>query len=185
MNTFLKVLVCLIILLSCNKSTKIEYPSTEQIVITDNYFETKIEDPYRWIEDDQSDKVQKWIKEQNQLTHSYLDQIPYRESLKNRLEEIWNYEKMGTPFKEGDYIYFYKNNGLQNQSVLYRKKGDEKEEVFINPNNFSEDGTISLRGLSFTKDGSLLAYSISEGGSDWRKVIIMEANSRRKEEEIS
>jgi len=172
------LLVFIIILISCDTSQRIEYPITEEIIVTDTYFDTEIQDPYRWMEDDKDKKVKNWIERQNQLTFSYLEQIPYRESLRNRLEELWNYEKIGTPFKEGDYTYFYKNDGLQNQSVLYRKKEDDKEEVFINPNNFSKDGTISLRGLSFTKDGSLLAYSISEGGSDWRKVIIIETNTK-------
>lgn len=166
------------VLFSCNNSEQIQYPITEKIVVIDNYFGTDIEDPYRWMEDDKNKKVKDWIEKQNQLTYSYLDQIPYRESLQIRLEELWNYEKIGTPFKEGSYTYFYKNNGLQNQSVLYRKKENKKEEIFINPNNFSKDGTISLRGLSFTEDGSLLAYSISEGGSDWRKIIIINTSTK-------
>ncbi|MEE2931686.1 MAG: prolyl oligopeptidase family serine peptidase [Bacteroidota bacterium] len=177
MRFYFKLLVLITILCSC-KDTKLEYPITEKIVVIDNYFGTDIEDPYRWMEDDKNKKVKDWIEKQNQLTYSYLDQIPYRESLQIRLEELWNYEKIGTPFKEGSYTYFYKNNGLQNQSVLYRKKENKKEEIFINPNNFSKDGTISLRGLSFTEDGSLLAYSISEGGSDWRKIIIINTSTK-------
>ena len=115
-------LVFIIILISCDTSQRIEYPITEEIIVTDTYFDTEIQDPYRWMEDDKDKKVKNWIERQNQLTFSYLEQIPYRESLRNRLEELWNYEKIGTPFKEGDYTYFYKNDGLQNQSVLYRKK---------------------------------------------------------------
>ena len=169
----------LLLLISCNSHQQIDYPITDKIVVMDTYFETQIEDPYRWLEDDKDEKVKQWIESQNQLTFSYLDEIPYREALRNRLEKLWNYEKIGTPFKEGNYTYFYKNDGLQNQSVLYRKKGDDNEEVFINPNTFSEDGTVSLGGMSFTKDGSLLAYSISEGGSDWRKVIVIENETKK------
>ncbi|MBT3571603.1 MAG: S9 family peptidase [Flavobacteriales bacterium] len=166
------------ILLFFHSSGQVEYPITEKIIVTDAYFDIKVEDPYRWLENDTSPQVKEWISKQNELTFSYLEQIPQRKILKNRLEELWNYEKIGTPFNEGNYTYFYKNNGLQNQYVLYRKKGEEQEEVFINPNQFSEDGTISLAGISFSEDGSLLAYSISEGGSDWRKVIVIETERK-------
>ena len=166
------------LLFACNTNNKVQYPETEKIVVTDTYFDVEVNDPYRWLEDDMAPEVKDWVTAQNKVTFSYLEQIPQRESLKNRLEELWNYEKIGTPFNEGDYTYFYKNNGLQNQYVLYRKKGEEPEEVFIDPNQFSEDGTISLAGISFTEDGSLLAYSISEGGSDWRKVIVIETENK-------
>ena len=159
-------------------SGQIEYPITAKIIVTDAYFDIKVEDPYRWLEDDTSPQVKEWITKQNELTLSYLDKIPQRKILKNRFEELWNYEKIGTPFNEGNYTYFYKNDGLQNQYVLYRKKGREEEEVFIDPNQFSENGTISLSGISFSEDGSLLAYSISEGGSDWRKVIVIETERK-------
>jgi len=167
-----------LILFFFNSSGQIEYPITAKIIVTDDYFDIKVEDPYRWLEDDTSPQVKEWITKQNELTFSYLDKIPQRKILKNRLEELWNYEKIGTPFNEGDYTYFYKNDGLQNQYVLYRKKGEEQEEVFIDPNQFSENGTISLAGISFSEDGSLLAYSISEGGSDWRKVIVIETERK-------
>ena len=157
---------------------QIVYPITEKKNVTDIYFSTEVEDPYRWLEDDTSYELKEWIKAQNKLTFSYLDQIPQRNMLKNRLEELWDYEKIGTPFNEGKYTYFYKNNGLQNQYVLYRKQDDKKEEVFIDPNEFSSDGTVSLAGTSFSEDGSLIAYSISEGGSDWRKVIVMDTESK-------
>ena len=157
---------------------QIVYPITEKKNVTDIYFSTEVEDPYRWLEDDTSYELKEWIKAQNKLTFSYLDQIPQRNMLKNRLEELWDYEKIGTPFNEGKYTYFYKNNGLQNQYVLYRKQDDKKEEVFIDPNEFSSDGTVSLAATSFSEDGSLIAYSISEGGSDWRKVIVMDTESK-------
>lgn len=155
----------------------LDYPQTNKVDTVDTYFDTAVPDPYRWLEDDRSAETEAWVGKQNDLTFSFLEKIPYREALKNRLEQLWDYEKLGTPFIEGDYTYFYKNAGLQNQSVVYRKKGDGPEEVFLDPNTFSEDGTTSLAGLSFSKDGSLAAYSISEGGSDWRKIIVMNAGN--------
>ncbi|KAB7528571.1 prolyl oligopeptidase family serine peptidase [Flagellimonas olearia] len=156
----------------------VNYPTTQKVDTVDTYFGTEVKDPYRWLEDDRSPETEAWVKQQNASTFGYLDKIPFREDLKNRLEKLWNYEKVGSPFKEGVYTYFYKNNGLQNQYVVYRKKGDGPEEVFLDPNTFSEDGTTSLMGLSFTKDGSKAAYLISEGGSDWRKGIVIDAESR-------
>ena len=155
-----------------------KYPKTKKVDTVTNYFGKKVKDPYRWLEDDMSEETASWVKDQNEVTFNYLANIPYRDELKNRLEKLWNYEKIGAPFKEGDFTYFYKNNGLQNQSVLYRFKNQEEPEVFLDPNTFSEDGTTSLEGLSFSKDGSLVAYAISEGGSDWRKIIIMDAVSK-------
>ncbi|MFS4468978.1 prolyl oligopeptidase family serine peptidase [Maribacter sp. 2210JD10-5] len=164
--------------IACKTETKrepiaVNYPTTAKVDTVDTYFGTEVKDPYRWLEDDMSPETEAWVKEQNKTTFGYLENIPFRENLKNRLEELWNYEKLGSPFKEGDYTYFYKNDGLQNQYVVYRKKGDGEAEVFLDPNTFSEDGTTSLAGLNFTKDGSLATYMISEGGSDWRKAIIM------------
>jgi prolyl oligopeptidase len=119
------------------------------------------------------------VKEQNRLTYDYLSKIPYRDALKSRLEKLWNYEKISAPFKEGNFTYYYKNNGLQNQSVLYRKDAKGEESVFLDPNTFSKDGTSSLGGINFSEDGSKVAYSISEGGSDWRKVIVMDAVTKK------
>ncbi len=152
-----------------------ELPETRKDTnVSDEYFGTKVEDPYRWLEDDRSEETEEWVKRQNEVTFGFLEQIPYRDELKDRLTELWNYEKFGSPFEYGDYTYFYKNDGLQNQYVVYRQKGEDGEpEVFLDPNKFSKDGTTSLAGLSFTKDGSMAAYQISEGGSDWRKVIIL------------
>ncbi|MCD8407057.1 prolyl oligopeptidase family serine peptidase [Tenacibaculum dicentrarchi] len=161
------------------KNTTLNYPKTAKKPIVDDYFGTKITDNYRWLEDDKSTETENWVKAENDVTFNYLSKIPYREQLKDRLSELWNYEKLGTPFKEGDYTYFYKNDGLQNQSVLYRKDAQGNEEVFLNPNTFSKDGTTSLGSVSFTKDGSIVAYSISEGGSDWRKIIVL--NTQTKE----
>ncbi len=155
--------------------TKLIYPETEERSDADTIFDKIIADPYRWLEDDMSDETAEWVKAQNKVTFDYLKDIPYREQLKERLSEIWNYEKVSAPTKKGDFVYYYKNDGLQNQYVVYRKDSAGNEEVFLDPNTFSEDGTTSLGDLSFTEDGTLAAYAISEGGSDWRKVIVMDA----------
>ncbi len=157
----------------------VSYPETQKIPVVDTYFEQEVVDNYRWLEDDRSAETEDWVKRQNETTFAHLNTISYKEELKSRLEKLWNYEKISQPFKEGNYTYFYKNDGLQNQSVLYRKKGESEEaEVFLDPNTFAEDGTVSLAGASFTEDGSLLAYSISEGGSDWRKIIVLDAETK-------
>ena len=172
------------ILVSCEAETKknkitVTYPTTAKVDSIDTYFGTDVKDPYRWLEDDRSKETEAWVKEQNKVTFGYLEKIPFRKAIKQRLEKLWNYEKLGSPFKEGDYTYFYKNDGLQNQYVVYRTKGEGETEIFLDPNTFSEDGTTSLAGLSFTKDGSLAAYLISEGGSDWRKAIVIETETKK------
>lgn len=156
------------------------YPDTKKVSQTDNYFGTMVQDPYRWLENDMADDTKQWVADQNKVTNEYLSKIPFRDAIKKRLTELWNYEKYSAPFKEGEYTYFYKNNGLQNQSVLYRQKGNGEPEVFLDPNKFSADGTSSLQGINFTKDGSLAAYQVSEGGSDWRKVIVIDTKTGRK-----
>ena len=158
---------------------KIQYPESKKGETVDVYFDTKVNDPYRWLEDDKSAETGAWVKAENEVTYGYLDKIPFREELKKRMEKLWNYEKISAPFVEGKFTYYSKNNGLQNQSVIYRKGKDGKEEVFLDPNTFSKDGTTSLGGLNFSKDGNKAAYAISEGGSDWRKVIIIDALSKK------
>ena len=160
------------------QNEKMNYPETRKGDVVDDYFGTKVSDPYRWLEDDRSPETEAWVVEQNKVTRGYLDQIPFRNEIKERLTTLWNYEKYTAPTKHGDFNYYYKNDGLQNQYVLYRQKGDQDPEVFLDPNRFSMDGTTSLSSVSFSKDGSLVAYSISEGGSDWRKIIIMNAISK-------
>jgi prolyl oligopeptidase len=157
----------------------VHYPETKKGETVDQYFDSKVADPYRWLEDDRSAETAAWVKAENEVTYGYLNQIPFRDALKNRMEKLWNYEKIGAPSKEGNFTYYSKNNGLQNQSVMYRKDASGKEEVFLDPNTFSKDGTTSLGGIDFSKDGSKVAYAISEGGSDWRKVIIMDALSKK------
>tara|TARA_B110000046_G_C13020439_1_gene410861 strand:- start:1837 stop:3972 length:2136 start_codon:yes stop_codon:yes gene_type:complete len=174
---------------SCKEEIKqinieVNYPETIKKPIVENLFGTKVIDNYRWLEDDRSKETEAWVKEENEVTFNYLNKIPYREELKSRLTELWNYEKLGTPFIEGDHTYFSKNNGLQNQNVIYRKKGDTDEpEVFLDPNTFSENATTSLDAIRFSKDGKTAAYSISEGGSDWRKIIIIDTESKTIKED--
>lgn len=156
------------------------YPDTRKGDQVDEYFGTKVSDPYRWLEDDRSEETKVWVKRENEVTQSYLERIPFRDKINNRLTELWNYEKFSAPFKEGEYTYYYKNDGLQNQYVLYRQKEGDASEVFLDPNTFSKDGTTSLAGLEFSKDGSLCAFQISEGGSDWRKVIILDVATKKQ-----
>ena len=160
------------------------YPETRKKPVVDSFFGTDVVDNYRWLEDDKSQETKAWVKAENEVTFNYLNQITYRDQLKERLSELWNYEKIGIPFTEGNYTYFSKNDGLQNQAVIYRKKGTSEPEVFLDPNTFSEDGTTSLGALSFSEDGKTLAYSISEGGSDWRKIIIIDTESKTIKEDV-
>jgi len=191
-----------LLLASCDqkpKETVLVYPETQKTDQIDEYFGTMVNDPYRWLEDDESAETKAWVVAQNEVSFGYLDKIPFRDAIKTRLEGLWNYEKYSAPFVEGAYTrleglwnyekysapfvegaytYFYKNDGLQNQYVLYRQKTGGEPEVFLDPNSFSADGTTSLAGINFTKDGSLCAYQISEGGSDWRKVIVLNTETK-------
>lgn len=181
-RTILPILAT-IFLIPCQSNAQketitVNYPKTKKVDSVDTYFDTEVNDPYRWLEDDRSAETEAWVKAENKTTFEYLEKIPFRKALKDRLEKLWNYEKLGSPFNEGDYTYFYKNDGLQDQYVVYRQKGDGDAEVFLDPNTFSEDGTTSLAGLNFTKDGSLAGYLISEGGSDWRKAIVINTETK-------
>ena len=183
-----KLIICVITLatiMACKNEEKpkknmaLTYPETKRIDSTRTYFGTEVKDDFGWLEDDRSPDTEAWVIAQNKVTYNYLDQIPYREALKERLEKLWNYEKIGAPFKKGNNYYYYKNDGLQNHYVVY-KKGEDKDDVFLDPNTFSKDGTTSLSGISFTEDGTLAAYSISEGGSDWRKVIVIDTETKQQ-----
>ncbi|GEO02796.1 prolyl endopeptidase [Adhaeribacter aerolatus] len=163
-----------------NKAT-IAYPETEKVTHIDNYHGTEIPDPYRWLENDTSEAVANWVQAQNKVTFNYLGQIPFRDKIKERLTKIWNYPKYGTPFKRGENYYFYKNDGLQNQSILYVQKGlNGTPEVFIDPNKFSTDGTTSLTTVSFSKDNKYVAYGTSGGGSDWNEFYVLDATTKEK-----
>lgn len=168
-------------LCGCNPtSQKIQYPVAEKQEVTDDYFGTKVADPYRWLEDDTTQMVANWVEAQNKVTQGYLDKIPFREQLKQRLTELTDYEKIGTPFKKHGKYYFYKNDGLQNQSVLYVKETlDGEASVLLDPNQLSDDGTVALSGISFSNDGKYLAYTISRSGSDWREIFVMDLATKQ------
>jgi len=187
MRSYLFLLTGFLVFAACTqpdtvlKTVEVKYPDTKKdTTVTDDYFGTKVADPYRWLEDDRSAETAAWVKAENAVTQDYLAQIPFREAIKKRYETIYNYEKYSAPFKQGDFIYYYKNTGLQNQDVLYREpvKGGETE-VFLDPNSFSKDGTTSLAGMGFSKDGSMVAFNLSEGGSDWQKLAVMNAVTKQ------
>ncbi|MCF6402731.1 prolyl oligopeptidase family serine peptidase [Chitinophaga filiformis] len=162
------------------QQTGIIYPQTNKTDVTDNYHGTIVADPYRWLEDDNSPETKAWVKAENAVTSAYLDKIPFRGAVKKRLEELWNYPKMGTPFKRGEYYYLFKNDGLQNQAVLYRQRSlTGTPEVFIDPNKFSEAGTVALGSLSFSKDAKYVAYQIAKAGSDWQQAFVMDVESKQ------
>jgi prolyl oligopeptidase len=151
------------------------YPVTKKVNKIDEYFGTKIIDHYRWLEDDNAEDVKAWVEEQNEVTFAYLDNIPFREKIKERLSELYNYPKYSSPFRAGEYYFFYKNDGLQNQYVIYIQKGlDGEPEVFIDPNELSEDGTVRIHLVGFSNDDRHVAFSRSEAGSDWREIHVME-----------
>lgn len=151
--------------------SKFNYPLTEKQAVEDDYFGTRVEDPYRWLEDDRSAKTGEWVKSENQVTSQYLSGIASRDKIKARLTELWNYNKQSAPFKKGNFYFCFRNNGLQNQNVLYIKKDLKDDgEVLLDPNKLSGDGTVSLSGLSISKNGKTLAYGISKAGSDWVEI---------------
>lgn len=179
-------------LFSCEQETPkmpqidLAYPDVfRDSTVVDDYHGTEISDPYRWLEDDNSEETKSWVNAQNEVTSGYLDQIPFRQKVIDRLTKLWDYEKYSSPFKESGVYYYFKNDGLQNQSVLYRIGENGNDEVVLDPNKFSEDGTSSLAGLGFSKDGKYLAYFISEGGSDWRKAKVLDlASGDHTEDEL-
>nr|WP_320036501.1 prolyl oligopeptidase family serine peptidase [uncultured Bacteroides sp.] len=162
------------------QKSKLTYPITKKDNTVDTYFGVKVADPYRWLENDTTKETAGWVKAQNKVTSSYLEKIPFRNKLKERLTNLTNYEKIGAPFKKNGKYYFYKNDGLQNQSVLYVQNTlDSEPEIFLDPNKLSEDGTVALTGISFSKDGKYFAYTISRSGSDWREVYVMDIATRK------
>ncbi len=169
------------LLISCGeKKIKVNYPKTAKVDTVDNYFGKEVPDPYRWLEDDNSEETKKWVSAQTKVTEDYLSQIPYRKKIEKRLTELWNYEKYSAPRKVADYYVFSKNDGLQEHSVIYIQKGlDAKPEVLLDPNKLSEDGSVSLAGLSFSNDGKYASYSISRGGSDWREIYVMNVKTKK------
>jgi prolyl oligopeptidase len=193
MQKIILTAVSILLLYACNnnsdkatltnfKTIEVKYPETKKdSTVKDTYFGTEIADPYRWLENDTSAKTAAWVKAENEVTENYLGQIPFRDAIKARYEKLYNYEKYSAPFRQGKHMYYYKNSGLQNQSVLYREAdGTTVPEEFLDPNAFSKDGTTSLAGINFSKDGSMAAYNISEGGSDWQKLVVMDAVNKKQ-----
>lgn len=160
---------------------KLQYPITKKVDQTDTYFGIKVADPYRWLEDDNSPETIKWVEAQNKATFDYLGKIPYRDKIKERLATLLNYPKYGSPFRRGENYFFFKNDGLQNQSVLYVQKGLEgSPELFLDPNKLSADGTSRLISFSLSRDGKYAAYTVSTGGSDWEDCYVMDVASKSK-----
>ncbi|MBI3189484.1 MAG: S9 family peptidase, partial [Ignavibacteriales bacterium] len=181
MKTMVRLLIIIGVLSSTLVAQSLQYPQTKKVEQVDSYFGTQVADPYRWLEYDTAKEVGEWVKAQNEVTFSYLEHIPFRQQVKERMTKLWDYPKYSTPFREGTNYFFFKNDGLQNQSVLYIQKGlDGTPEVFLDPNKFSGDGTSSLGGMAFSKDGKYCAYGISKSGSDWRDIFVMEVESKRK-----
>src|SRR5687768_7209364 len=163
-------------------STRVVYPETKKVEVVDEYFGTKVADPYRWLEDEKTPEVAAWVEAQNKLTFAYLDQIPYRSKIKERLTGLFNYPKYSAPSRRGEYFFYTKNDGLQNQSVWYRQKGlDGTPEVLLDPNKLSADGTTRLGQFSLSKDGKFLGYGVSQGGSDWTDVYVMDVDTKAKQ----
>src|SRR5699024_9617406 len=164
-----------------SSTADITYPETKKVDTVDTYFGTKVPDPYRWLEDDNAEDTKAWVKAQNKVTNSYLSEIPFRSGIKAKVEDLIDYEKISAPQKHGDYHYYYKNSGLQDQSVFYRTNDLESDtaEVFLDPNSFSDDGTVSMAGTFFSDDGSLMTYLVSDGGSDWRKAITLDTETQK------
>jgi len=172
------LLLMSVLFIACQNNNKMIYPKTKKVDTIDVYFNTEVADPYRWLEDDTSDETAEWVKAQNKVTQSYLNQIPQRKRLKERLTQLMNYEKIGTPFKKGERYFFYRNDGLQNQSVLYVQNSlDDEPKVFLDPNKLSDDGTIALANISFSKDAKYVAYTVSQSGSDWRNIYVMDSQT--------
>ncbi len=193
MQRILTIAACIFLLNACNNKKKqpglteyknitLKYPQTKKdSTVKDTYFGTVVPDPYRWLENDTSSETAAWVKAENEVTQNYLSQIPFRDAIKKRYEKLYNFEKYSAPFRQGKYMYYYKNSGLQNQNVLYREAdGSTTPEEFLDPNTFSKDGTTSLAGINFSKDGSMAAYNISEGGSDWQKIVVMDAVTKKQ-----
>lgn len=156
-------------------SAQIQYPTTPKDQTTDNYFGTTVADPYRWLEDDMSQQTAQWVAAENQVTQDYLKRIPFRDKLLKRLKQVSNYGKVYTPFEQHGRWYVYRNNGLQNQAVLYTMDSPQGEQrVFLDPNKLSTDGTVALKGISFSHDGRYMAYVISRSGSDWEEIYVMD-----------
>ena len=180
-----KIFLLLIIITffgSCNLyKNKIEYPKTKKVDVKDNYFGTIVNDQYRWLENDTSQAVKEWVIEENKITFDYLNKIPFRNKIKERYSQLFNYPKYSAPFKGGKNYFFFKNEGLQNQSVLYIQKGlDGTPQLFLDPNKLKSDGTVALTNYAISKDGKYFAYCTASGCSDWKEYYVMNVSSKKK-----
>ena len=175
-----KLVSFLLLLLPFLLGAQLQYPETKKIHELHDYNGIKVEDPYAWLEDDNSEETKAWVQAQNKVTFEYLASIPIREKIKKRLEELWNYPRYSSPFKKQQYYYFFKNDGLQNQSVMYRQLGiTGKPQVFLDPNKLNKEGIAALGGTSFSKNGKYFAYSVAVAGSDWQEVFVMETATKK------
>src|SRR5262245_43300791 len=163
-----------------------KYPTTRRVDQTDDYHGTKVADPYRWLEEDvrKSKDVEKWVADQNRVTFSFLKSVPERKAIHKRVKELWNYERYSAPFKAGGRYFIFRNDGLQNQSVLYTMETlDAKPKVLLDPNKLSRDGTVALAGLEVSPDGKMLAFGLAESGSDWNTWKVMDIETRKVRED--
>lgn len=195
MKNILLPALALMMLYSCsevknektNPIMELSYPKTVKVDTVDTYFGTEVKDEYRWLEDDNAEDTKAWVKAQNEVTDKFLESIPYRDAIRDRYEELFNFPKLSSPFKAGEYYFFRKNDGLQNQSVIYIKKGlDGEPEVFLDPNAINKKGTTAINIVGISKDDKYVAYTRSEGGSDWSKIYIIEiATKKQLDDEIN
>ena len=170
------VILLIALMSGCEEKKRLAYPATSKVEQADDYFGTQVSDPYRWLEDDNSEETGAWVKAQNAVTFGYLESIPFRDKIRERLTKIWDFPKQGAPFKEGGRYYFFKNDGLQNQDVVYMKENlDGEEKIVLDPNTFSDDGTVALTNFSPSRDGKYIGYGISRGGSDWNEFKLLDA----------
>jgi len=175
--TYLLIITTVIMLQNCKPEVKIKYPETKKTDTKDDYHGTLIADPYRWLENDTSAETGEWVKAENEVTSAYLAKIPFRDQIKKRLTALWDYPKYGVTFKKGNRYFYFKNDGMQNQSVLYVQESlDADPRVLLDPNKLSEDGTVSLTDYDVSHDGKYLAYGIARGGSDWNEILVMEVD---------
>ncbi|MFO8000180.1 MAG: prolyl oligopeptidase family serine peptidase [Marinilabilia sp.] len=181
-KTVILLLFAMSAFISCKQGPgKPEYPETKKVDTVDEYFGTEVPDPYRWLEDDSARETEEWVRVQAEMTRNYLDQIPFRDKIKKRLTELWDYEKQSTPYRKGGYWFFSRNEGLQDQSVVYVKEGrDGEERVLLDPNTLSDDGTVALADFGISEDGKYMAYALSEGGSDWQEIYVKDVETGEK-----
>jgi len=175
---YFSYLVLIIMAISCNSEKKITYPVTKKVDTIDTYFGIKVPDPYRWLENDTASEVKAWVEAQNKVTFDYLNAIPYRNKIKERITQLFNFEKRSTPFKESNLYFYYKNNGLQNQSVLYTTPDiNQPGNILLDPNTLSSDGTVALNSIAISPDGKILAFAVAKAGSDWNEIYFKEIES--------